>query len=481
MTKLTPKQKTDKYNDIEAKLTKHFRCSLIVRRRPGIVKNFIKYSPFYSHLPYKSISRMATLKKMKNLKMFLSSHQISLMVKHNKSIKNKTENKNKIVGPKNNPDNLTYADRERLRKSKWAKANYVPKKNYAFPCKFKNHSESFPPCTFNYENYISFNLKCYSETQIATMYKNEYKTALNNFRLNFIQKENDDSAYSLYFKSLQVCGVCQQPTNQHTHVNCVLCSDAYHSYCVPKYITQFQCGPCKNKPNPFPSIHYKFSEKDNKKFSTPLTLQSNIPQDVLDVKRLELLEIISSLGFNFSDSLSYNQSTLNKNLSYLEPTKVELSLKNQKIFQSHKLLSSQAYFPAISIKNDPIVGNYVYAYAEILPNTLLCEYCGDVVSDRDILTSSNDSNMRLITNPSSSLSLTISPMKNTNIAKFFSGINNLTGIKNINVTSIKISIDGQIHILLYTCKKIEIGEILYYDYNGCMIDSFKGMDTKDYI
>ena len=36
----------------------------------------------------------------------------------------------------------------------------------------------------------------------------------------------------------------------------------------------------------------------------------------------------------------------------------------------------------------------------------------------------------------------------------------------INVNSVKVLIDGSVHILLFTSKNIEKGEILYYNYNG---------------
>jgi hypothetical protein len=76
--------------------------------------------------------------------------------------------------------------------------------------------------------------------------------------------------------------------------------------------------------------------------------------------------------------------------------------------------------------------------------------------------------MDLIRAPSCSNSLVICPEKKSNIARFISGINNHNkkGIKKQNVKSIRYNIDGQVHVILYSSKRIKKNDVLYYDYNA---------------
>jgi hypothetical protein len=74
---------------------------------------------------------------------------------------------------------------------------------------------------------------------------------------------------------------------------------------------------------------------------------------------------------------------------------------------------------------------------------------------------------------SESSNLVIFPDKFGNLARFISGVNNETGKHTQNVKSIKVKIDGSLHILLYTTRNIHPGETLYYDYNE------GGLNEKD--
>lgn len=88
--------------------------------------------------------------------------------------------------------------------------------------------------------------------------------------------------------------------------------------------------------------------------------------------------------------------------------------------------------------------------------------------------------MDLIRTPSSNTSLVICPEKNSNLARFISGINNSdkNSKKKQNVSSIRYNIDGQVHILLYAFRNIKKGEILYYDYNA---GGYGGYPTDNFV
>ena len=117
----------------------------------------------------------------------------------------------------------------------------------------------------------------------------------------------------------------------------------------------------------------------------------------------------------------------------------------------------------------------VIANTYIQENTLLCEYTGNVITLQDYYKKlknkeieKNDSIMDLVITPFSETSLIICPYSYANLGRFFSGVNNKNKISEakINVNSVKVLIDGSVHILLFTSKNIEKGEILYYNYNG---------------
>ena len=112
--------------------------------------------------------------------------------------------------------------------------------------------------------------------------------------------------------------------------------------------------------------------------------------------------------------------------------------------------------------------------------TLLCEYSGEVYISRKKLFDNNDSIMELIRTPFSSSSLVVAPEKKGNIARFFSGINNnsKSNKKKQNVNSIRLDINGTVHVLLYAGRKIKKNEILYYDYNA---GGYSGYPTENFI
>ena len=154
---------------------------------------------------------------------------------------------------------------------------------------------------------------------------------------------------------------------------------------------------------------------------------------------------------------------------------IELEEADKKIYYKLKELTKKGNYDYITIEKDTIQGNVVIASTYIQKNTLLCEYAGNVITLQEYYKKirnkeieKNDSIMDLIITPFSETTLIICPYNCANLGRFFSGVNNNNDSSkaNINVYSIKVLIDGSIHILLITSKDINEGEILYYDYNG---------------
>ena len=149
--------------------------------------------------------------------------------------------------------------------------------------------------------------------------------------------------------------------------------------------------------------------------------------------------------------------------------------EDKKIYYELKNLTEKGDYNYIAIKKDEKQGNVVIASTYIQENTLLCEYTGNVITLQDYYKKlknkeieKNDSIMDLVITPFSETSLIICPYSYANLGRFFSGVNNKNKISEakINVNSVKVLIDGSVHILLFTSKNIEKGEILYYNYNG---------------
>ena len=149
--------------------------------------------------------------------------------------------------------------------------------------------------------------------------------------------------------------------------------------------------------------------------------------------------------------------------------------EDKKIYYELKNLTKKGDYNYITIKKDEKQGNVVIANTYIQENILLCEYTGNVITLQDYYKKlknkeieKNDSIMDLVITPFSETSLIICPYSYANLGRFFSGVNNKNKISEakINVNSVKVLIDGSVHILLFTSKNIKEGEILYYNYNG---------------
>ena len=204
----------------------------------------------------------------------------------------------------------------------------------------------------------------------------------------------------------------------------------------------------------------------------PMRLPRKMPKNLEEKSMISLFRGLEAKGIEFNDDLVFIDKDCPKemNNSLLENSIQILSEENKKIYYKFKENSRKGIYAPVEVVDDPEQRFIVKALDEMVTNTLICEYTGEVSLARNRLFDENDSIMDLIHTPTSDTSLVICPEKFGNLARFLSGINNkyklLKKKKNQNVYSLRVNIDGSIHILLLTSKKIKKGEVLYYDYNA---------------
>jgi len=183
-----------------------------------------------------------------------------------------------------------------------------------------------------------------------------------------------------------------------------------------------------------------------------------------------LFRALEVKNIKFNDDLVYIDKDCpeSMNNSLLEQDIKEIAIYNKEIYYKFKERSRKGEYAPVEIIDDPIQRFIVKAIDDISMNTIICEYTGEVTLLRKKIFDNNDSIMELIRTPSSDTSLVICPEKFGNLARFLSGINNfdINLKKKQNVHSIRMSIDGTVHILLIAKRNIKKGEILYYDYNA---------------
>jgi hypothetical protein len=116
-----------------------------------------------------------------------------------------------------------------------------------------------------------------------------------------------------------------------------------------------------------------------------------------------------------------------------------------------------------------VQGFFVRAALDIPELTLLAEYCGEVrteVQTKEYI--GNDSIMELLCTGNPATSLNVVPDKHSNVARFFSGINNARAdskVRQQNLRTMRCQVEGQALVLLYTKRNIKKGEPLRFDYN----------------
>ena len=206
--------------------------------------------------------------------------------------------------------------------------------------------------------------------------------------------------------------------------------------------------------------------------NVPIRLPRKMSKKMEEKSMQSLFRGLEAKGIEFNDDLVYidKDCPQEMNNSLLENSIQILSEENKKKYYKFKESSRKGIYAPVVVVDDPEQRFIVKALDEMVTNTLICEYTGEVSLARNRLFDENDSIMDLIHTPTSDTSLVICPEKYGNLARFLSGINNkyklLKKKKNQNVYSLRVNIDGSIHILLLASKRIKKGEILYYDYNA---------------
>ncbi len=120
--------------------------------------------------------------------------------------------------------------------------------------------------------------------------------------------------------------------------------------------------------------------------------------------------------------------------------------------------------PPLIIKFDAAQGFYVETAVDLPDLTLICEYIGEVRTNRHCVFNTNDSIMELLDTGDTDTSLSIVPQKYANIGRFFNSVNK-DSIKKQNVRSLRCQLDGKVMVLLYTKRAVKKGESLLYNYN----------------
>jgi hypothetical protein len=75
------------------------------------------------------------------------------------------------------------------------------------------------------------------------------------------------------------------------------------------------------------------------------------------------------------------------------------------------------------IKHDVNQGFYVESAIDLPDLTLICEYIGEVRTNRHCVFNTNDSIMELLDTGDTDTSLSIVPLKHANIGRFFNSVN----------------------------------------------------------
>ena len=317
--------------------------------------------------------------------------------------------------------------------------------------------------------------------------KNDFTNYIENEKLNendyeyckycleIVKNNRKLKKYELIEK-FKICAICFKidykinENDKNRFTKCDECENIIHKECIKK--TECTCKTkafFENKITCFKIINKIIYEKYGIKKKKKLNLI--LPPKFGNFNIIRLLADEKKLKFN--DNLFYE---IDERLyNFKEYDTIELEEADKKIYYKLKELTKKGNYDYITIEKDTIQGNVVIASTYIQKNTLLCEYAGNVITlqenykkIRNKEIEKNDSIMDLIITPFSETTLIICPYNCANLGRFFSGVNNNNDSSkaNINVYSIKVLIDGSIHILLITSKDINEGEILYYDYNG---------------
>ena len=182
---------------------------------------------------------------------------------------------------------------------------------------------------------------------------------------------------------------------------------------------------------------------------------------------------------SYTEDLVYAGDGVSEAMNNASLDKVQpMSRRNIEIFKEFKENLKNGAFPPIKIVFDSEIGFTVEALTYLPRHTLIAEYVGEVTTLERSGETSSDSLMILLDTEDPQTSLIIDPTRTGNAARFLSGINNLSNMskRKANVRTRRFELDGKCRVALFTAKKVEAGDQLYYDYNAGMI----GKDVVDW-
>ena len=364
-------------------------------------------------------------------------------------------------------------------------SNGMNNKNICYKCKRpikdKSHSSTCEKCKNNFHTETCF----VNNQNSKKKSKIEHKILCQNCE-NIIEKEMHTTKISDFFKSKKYIGYKRNLDGKNKKENNEFLSSNNNKNNIDNNF-ETQKGEnneynsdlnnlnseTKREIQIYVNINRAIKEKQIPEIcNVPIRLPKKMSKQMEEKSLRSLFRGLEVKGIEFNDDLVFIDKDCPKELnnSLLESSIQQLNEQNKKKYYKFKEKSRKGIYAPVEVVDDPEQRFIVKALDEMVTNTLICEYTGEVSLARNRLFDENDSIMDLIHSPTSDTSLVICPEKYGNLARFISGINNKYKIlkkKNYqNVYSIRVNIDGSVHILLLASKRIKKGEILYYDYNA---------------
>jgi len=201
-------------------------------------------------------------------------------------------------------------------------------------------------------------------------------------------------------------------------------------------------------------------------------------QGLYELSLITMVAAMKHCGMDsYSEDLVYPNERIPESMNDASLDKVQpMSKRNVLIFQQFKENLKLGLFPPIKVVFNSEIGFTVEALSEIPRHALIAEYVGEVTTMERSGETSSDSLMILLDTNDPRTSLIIDPTRTGNIARFLSGINNLSYMskRKANVRTRRFVLNGKCRVALFTSRKIHAGDQLYYDYNA-------GMEGKDEV
>lgn len=307
-------------------------------------------------------------------------------------------------------------------------------------------------------------------------WKPNSNTLAENFKFSREYVLNKNEAKVICFE----CLILIEKEDSNTF-NCKNCLNFFHKKICASFSNENHCVHCRFYFDKETNLRNIVKEVKNcvncqELSSVPVCLKCSISKKpkVNSVKKINDVKFIcpkSSSSNEFENSLSklikvgdlYKKNICNCNAKPCCQNQIYL-LDPVKISKQNELIVKKNIEPPLAVGNSQELGYYVYATENILANTFLVEYLGDIFNEYEI-DFHNDSQMILIENGLFGFRKVIIPPKNGgNISRYISGFYDES--KN-NVKAIPLVTSDDInHIYLYASKDIQKDEILYYNYGS---------------